>query len=306
MTPPRPCPACGRLVATTRGYVNGLRVLQCRPCGTLHTGEIGATDFAEVYEGYYTEENLVAPEFVAHSLDRILSSFEPYRQSNRMLDVGFGGAFAMLGAERAGWDIEGVEISEPAVKNALELGLRAVQGELGDVGYPSGHFDVVICSEVFEHVPNPRRLAEEIARVLRPGGLMWATTPHGSGISSRLLKLQWSVMCPPEHLQLFSRKGFMHLLRSSGFSLQRVVTENLNPFEIVHDVKARLQGRVRPVDDFDRVSSNYEILETVYSRRSLTVAKEAVHAVLRTIRLGDSLKVWATRNAEPASAPALS
>lgn len=295
---PRPCPACGQQAAAARGYANGIFIVRCQPCGTLFTADIEITDFAEEYETYYTEENLGAPDFVARSLDRIFAGFEPYRRSNRLLDVGFGGAFAMLAGVRAGWDVEGVEMSEPAVKNALELGLNAVHGDLKEVAYPDGYFDVVVCSEVLEHVPDPRELAEEMARVLRPGGLMWATTPHGMGLSSRLLRLEWSVMCPPEHLQLFSIRGLRHLLTESGFTTEKFITENLNPFELVHDAKAFLKGRVRRPDEFDRVHSNYEILETVYSRRSLTAAKRALHVLLHATRLGDSLKVWATRSPE--------
>jgi SAM-dependent methyltransferase len=230
----------------------------------------------------------------------LFEGFEAYRQTNRMLDVGFGGAGAMLAGVRAGWDVEGVEISESAVKNALELGLKAVHGAVEEVGYPDDAFDVVICSEVLEHVPQPRLLVEEMARIVRPGGLLWATTPHGKGVSSKLLGLRWSVMCPPEHLQLFSIRGLHHLFTESGLSPEKFLTENVNPFEAVNEVKARLQGRVAIPSTFARVQSNYKILAKVYSKPSLTLAKRGVQAALHVTRLGDSLKVWATKDAHPA------
>ncbi|HVM01432.1 MAG TPA: class I SAM-dependent methyltransferase [Acidimicrobiales bacterium] len=296
----RPCPACGHRIAASCGYVNGIAVLLCQPCGTYFTADLGGEDPADQYDEYYTDENLHPPDFAAGSLDRIVAGFEPYRRDNRMLDVGFGGAGAMLAAARAGWDVEGVEVSEPAVKNADRLGLRAVHGAVEEVGYPEGHFDVVICSEVLEHVPNPRGMAEEIARILRPGGLLWATTPHGRGLSSKVLRLQWNVMCPPEHLQLFSVRGLRHLLTACALAPVRFVTENANPFEMVNEVRTRAGGRVSTPYGFDRVQSNYEILEKVYRRRSLVVAKRALQAGLRASRLGDSLKVWAVRS--PATA----
>lgn len=43
-------------------------------------------------------------------------------------------------------------------------------------------FDVVLCTEVLEHVPEPIRTVAELARILRPGGRLILTAPLGSGI----------------------------------------------------------------------------------------------------------------------------
>jgi SAM-dependent methyltransferase len=45
-----------------------------------------------------------------------------------------------------------------------------------------GAFDVVLCTEVLEHVPNPAAVVAEICRVLRPGGTLLLTAPLGSGL----------------------------------------------------------------------------------------------------------------------------
>jgi SAM-dependent methyltransferase len=46
----------------------------------------------------------------------------------------------------------------------------------------SGSFDVVVCTEVLEHVPEPIRVVHELARVLRPGGRLLLSAPLGSGL----------------------------------------------------------------------------------------------------------------------------
>lgn len=46
----------------------------------------------------------------------------------------------------------------------------------------SGSFDVVLCTEVLEHVPEPIKVIREISRVLRPRGKLILTAPLGSGI----------------------------------------------------------------------------------------------------------------------------
>lgn len=54
----------------------------------------------------------------------------------------------------------------------------------GDVQAPpaqvrrAGPFDVVLCSEVLEHLPDPRRVLEQAAALLRPGGRLVASVPN--------------------------------------------------------------------------------------------------------------------------------
>jgi 2-polyprenyl-3-methyl-5-hydroxy-6-metoxy-1,4-benzoquinol methylase len=52
----------------------------------------------------------------------------------------------------------------------------AIRADLG-----SGFFDMVICTEVIEHIAEPSQLLDQIRRLLKEGGLLILTTPHGGG-----------------------------------------------------------------------------------------------------------------------------
>ena len=293
----RPCPACEGKAARCMGQANGIFLLRCEICTTMYTPDVSISDFAEEYEGYYTDDNLHFPDFVGTSLDRTFADFARYRRSGRMIDVGFGAASTMEAGARAGWDVEGVEVSKPAVEHALELGFKVQHCELHEAGYPDGHFDVAVCSEVLEHVADPRGLLREISRVLRPGGLLWATTPHGRGISARLMGLEWSVVVPPEHLQLFSRQAMHRMFNPAGLRITAIRTEAVNPVEILRHFRRDKNGPpVNAVEpEFDRVRSGYAILETMYGRPSLRMLKNGLNSALSVTRMGDSLKVWAEK-----------
>jgi SAM-dependent methyltransferase len=49
--------------------------------------------------------------------------------------------------------------------------------DLAALTLPDASFDLVVCNEVFEHVPDLGRVLAEIARILRPGGVLLATFP---------------------------------------------------------------------------------------------------------------------------------
>jgi SAM-dependent methyltransferase len=51
-----------------------------------------------------------------------------------------------------------------------------------DIPVPAANFDVVLCTEVLEHVPEPIKVVNEFARILKPGGKLLLTAPLGSGI----------------------------------------------------------------------------------------------------------------------------
>lgn len=72
--------------------------------------------------------------------------------------------------------------------------LLAVEGVTVDVAnlnaealpYPDASFDLVTCTEVIEHLEHYRAALREMARVLRPGGVLIVTTPNVLNLRSRL------------------------------------------------------------------------------------------------------------------------
>ena len=296
----RPCPACGRAPGRGLGTKNGFELFACGRCATLYTSRLPRAEGAQDYDSYYTEENLTVPAFIGRRLDEIVSTFAPYRERNRLLDVGCGAGSFLEAARRGGWEAHGVEVSRTACEHVRALGFDVFCGELSGAAYPSGHFDVVVASEVLEHVPDPGSMLGEIARVLRPGGLLWATTPHGRGISARALGLGWSAVSPPEHLHLFSVVSLRRALAEAGFRRVSVATHGTNPYEILNGLRARGRGAGAggaggPMGGGDRVETSYRLNEFLSEKPSRRLLKGVLNGLLNAARLGDSLKVRAEK-----------
>jgi SAM-dependent methyltransferase len=102
-----------------------------------------------------------------------VSSYHDLRGA-RMLDVGggpgyFADAFGARGALYIPLDADAGEL----VLHGREPGPRTVLGDGESLPFAAGSFDVAYSSNVAEHVPRPWRMADEMVRVLRPGGLLF-------------------------------------------------------------------------------------------------------------------------------------
>ncbi len=291
----RVCVACGSSDAQPLGVKNELDIVSCRKCSTVYTPYSPWYSSEYYYDSYYPEESLSPPAFVQTRLEEITAEFSPYRQNNRLLDIGCGAGNLLLAARKNGWEGQGLDVSLAAVKHVRELGFEVFQGELQKARFPSQHFDVITAAELLEHLPDPRVLLQEVARLLRPGGLFWTTTPHARGLSARVLGLKWRCIWPPEHLQVFSAGGLTVLMRDVGFRDIRVRTTGGNPIELFHAM-GRKKDAPKTVDQhFDRVATGYQLNESLMKSRPRRALKDIVNGMLNVSRLGDSLKVFATK-----------
>jgi len=292
----RVCVACGCAEAQPLGVKNELDIVSCRKCATIYT-PYSPWYSSEYYyhNSYYPEESLAPPPFVQTRLDEITKEFAGYRQTNRLLDIGCGAGNLLLAARKNGWEAQGLDVSPSAVKHVRELGFEVFKGELQAAQLPSQHFDVITAAEILEHLSEPRLLLQEVVRILRPGGLLWTTTPHARGLSARVLGLKWRCVWPPEHLQLFSARGLTALLRDVGFREVGVRTTGGNPFEILHAIGGKKDAPKTQDEQFDRVLTGYQLNESLMKSGPRRAVKNIVNGVLNISRLGDSLKIHAVR-----------
>lgn len=72
---------------------------------------------------------------------------------------------------------------------------------------PDDSFDVILCTEVLEHVPEPIKVLREISRLLRPGGRAFITAPLGSGLHQ--LPFHFYGGYTPEWYKRFCREAGM-------------------------------------------------------------------------------------------------
>jgi ubiquinone/menaquinone biosynthesis C-methylase UbiE len=160
-----------------------------------------------------------APEFVGprHELREklLLDLFRSGSPGPRVLNAGAGtGSFSLRLAEN-GFDVTSVDASSAAV----EVLRRRVPGEIAQADvttlpFADAAFDAAVLGEVLEHVEDDRGALEEVARVLRPGGVLVVSVPADPkrfGPSDR-----WA-----GHVRRYSRQELLSACEAGGFTVER-------------------------------------------------------------------------------------
>jgi ubiquinone biosynthesis O-methyltransferase len=121
--------------------------------------------------------------FVQHVFAESFSQRPP--DSLRVLDVGCGnGSELALPLARLGFQVTGIDIHAPSIEHARQLGvdvsnLNYVCGRVEELKSP--HYDMVILSEVLEHLTEPRFLLLAAIEHLNKNGIIIVTVPNGYG-----------------------------------------------------------------------------------------------------------------------------
>ena len=213
----RACPACGhdtaRFAFATAGYAH----VRCERCDTLFVAELPS---AERVEATY-----LAPDYHSSAKGqelRMRTEADARAQVLRkfgcrdILEIGCGPGHFLDAVRDLGMQVEGVDRARSA-EPARERGHTVHEVWLQDLEPVTPRFDAVAMWEVIEHVGDPAAVLQRVRQWLRPGGFLALSTPSSSGIPARVLGSRFPMVCPPEHLTLFSRKGLAALLGGAHF-----------------------------------------------------------------------------------------
>ena len=152
----------------------------------------------------------------------------------RILDVGCG----------SGWladhfaDYTGVDGSPEAVREATARGRNVTQADVDEpLPFPDASFEGAILKDLLEHVRDPVAVVGEVARVLRPGGLVFASSPDAQ---------RW-VWDDYTHRRPFTRKAFRLLFDDAGYRVERVGYESVMPGTSIVSNLTRSKRRPAPL-----------------------------------------------------------
>lgn len=244
---PRPCLVCGGRGAK-RLHGDEDPLFRC-PCGLVYvdpipTGEAIAQREDEAFAGGLMDET--AEMFTAYYRDYpddpVVAGFRATAErlhiltgGGRLVDVGVGTGLLLHLAEKAGFRVQGCEISPGAAEKATEeFGVEVRVGDFLKASFDEAP-DAITMADVIEHTENPKVFLEHALKVLRPGGALFVAVPnhrstlfYAADFLARIPGLGplASRLYVPNHYWYFTPATLRRLAEDVGFEVREVCGES--------------------------------------------------------------------------------
>ena len=149
----------------------------------------------------------------------------------RLLDAGCGdGVLLKVLTNLKGFEVYGVDYSPLRVGRAQANVPEAIvsQGDLRNLHFEDDFFDVVILSQVLEHIPEDVPVLKSLARVLKRDGILILGVPNeGCFIAQLRNKYFESIISrTTDHVNFYTEKTIGEKIAQAGLSIEKLMREN--------------------------------------------------------------------------------
>ncbi len=215
------CLLCAGQEAVLLGYKNNFELVQCNGCALKQVAKLPtAEELEDVYGEWSFNEKY--KKYAKRKVYRWLFKLLKLRflaKGREFLDVGCNVGFACEGARKLGFNATGVELSHGAIKIAKELFPKCEfhSETIQNFAKQKRKFDVVLSSEVIEHLIDVKTFMDSLSSVTNSGGFLYITTPDGARYTNEIDFIHWNEVCPPQHLAWFSKEHLITEFEKRGF-----------------------------------------------------------------------------------------
>ena len=130
------------------------------------------------------------------------------RDGSKILDVGAGSCPYRPFFQHCDYKTQDFQkLSPELLRDRKGYGAVDYCCDASNIPVPDKSFDVILCSEVLEHVFEPTKVIKEFGRIIKPGGQLILTAPLGSGIHQ----------APHHYFGGFTPYWYEKILKESGF-----------------------------------------------------------------------------------------
>lgn len=209
-----------RRVFEARGH----GIVRCGGCGFVQLERRPTIDeLNAVYtETYFKKARYHLDEAARREQQRRIALMKSLgvRRGARVLDVGCAAGDFVIATDEA-FSTWGIDVSPHAIAIAKsrhpDAAGRLHVGPASDAPVPDNSFDAVTMWDVIEHLDDPVKELRAVSAKLKPGGLLFLSTPNIDTVVAKLMGPRWAFMTPPEHIGFFSRATLQTLLGRCGF-----------------------------------------------------------------------------------------
>jgi 2-polyprenyl-3-methyl-5-hydroxy-6-metoxy-1,4-benzoquinol methylase len=149
----------------------------------------------------------------------------------RILDAGCGDGVHFQGlTEIPELEIWGIDYNPIRIARDRQkfVSINILCGDLLHTPFKPNVFDIVLCSQVIEHIFQDRFLLEELAKVLKPEGLLILGTPNEGCLMAYIRNhfFERNIMKNTDHLRFYRETVIRRKIEAAGFTILEVMREN--------------------------------------------------------------------------------
>jgi SAM-dependent methyltransferase len=149
------------------------------------------------------------------------------KQGGAILDIGCSSGGFLSTMKGSEWTLYGIEMEASTAERARQNSRAEVfVGDADKAPYKSGSFDVITCSDVLEHIYDPRRFLTKVLDWLKPDGIFFLVLPNIASWESRLFGGYWYGLELPRHTFHFSPLSLRCVMKIVGFEELTISTPN--------------------------------------------------------------------------------
>lgn len=161
----------------------------------------------------------------------MLNKYIKNKKDARILDIGCGSGLITKKIQESGYNVEGLDFSQEAVKKAINNGISAEICDLDEgINKNNDKYDVVWAGDIIEHVFDPMGLLREISRVLKKDGILILCIPSDVGIVSRIKillgysyqEITYKKSGYHKHHTFFNLRLISFMLKKNNFKLSKL------------------------------------------------------------------------------------
>lgn len=284
------CPLCLSEVFRPLERHRKHHLVKCCNCSFVFSVAIPThEELNNLYRDYSYGDDQFVSQITLKRYKEIIEGFEPYRKHNRLLDVGCGNGQLLSVARQMGWECLGLEVSPKAVEVCRLQGLTVHEGTLSKRLGQLPECDVVVSVEVLEHLNTPGKELAMMRDILRPGGLLYLTTPNFNGLLRLITGQDYAIIGYPEHLCYFTPATLKLLVRNTGFALKKIESTGFSITGMEALTAARFQ------DPAAHHSTDEKLRREMEVNPVLRFLKWASNIFFKLSGTGNSLKIMAVK-----------
>ncbi|MEO7989455.1 MAG: class I SAM-dependent methyltransferase [Chryseolinea sp.] len=276
------CFLCGSdSLLQLKGYEQNYLV-RCSSCRFVFCQRKPSVDELKAHYALYPRANAIS-EITLKRYDALLDTFEPYRKTNNIIDVGCGDGFFLEVAKKRKWNVFGTEFTQEAIDLCQQKGIQMTVSPLNPKHYGSEFFDVITSFEVIEHINTPLDELKSFSAILRKGGIVYVTTPNFNSISRNILKEKWNIIEYPEHLSYYTASTLTYLFQKNNFKRSEISTTGISI--------SRLRASSSSKNSAPSSTNVDELLrQKTEDKFIFKVMKTSINTMLNITRKGDAMK----------------